>query len=209
MQEAKVGLFCYPSLMKGRQLPEALPLGTKRIGELVIERASEISDRVIVVATDEEQANLIGSMAEERGMDSTSEVIGDEASIPRMVEAALGASERGSLLAMPSASPYIQPDVLGLMMELLEGREGVFLRQKDGSVYEFLFAVEAEPVRNSLISEGLPPDVPGIMDRLVRTIAISWGALSMLDPLHASYFLVRTDADYLAAKRMLNRVTKY
>jgi len=208
MPETTVGLLGFPSAMKGARPPEELLLGRKKIGLLALDKALEISDHVLSVSSSEEQAEVMDSIAQERGVTLSSRVLEDSGSVRAVLSAAFELCEGGSLLIMPSSSPYVSTEVLGLMVELLDPRDGVFLKEKGGAVYESLYALKVGPAKAALEAGGDPENITDIIDALARTMAISWDAASALDPLHLSYFSVRTDSDYSTAKRLLARVTK-
>jgi len=208
MPETTVGLLGFPSAMKGARPPEELLLGRKKIGLLALDKALEISDHILSVSSSEEQAEVMDSIAQERGVTLSSRVLEDSGSVRAVLSAAFELCEGGSLLIMPSSSPYVSTEVLGLMVELLDPRDGVFLKEKGGAVYESLYALKVGPAKAALEAGGDPENITDIIDALARTMAISWDAASALDPLHLSYFSVRTDSDYSTAKRLLARVTK-
>jgi len=194
--------------MKKAKQPEELLLGQKKIGLLALDKALEFSDHVISVSSSEEQAEVMDLIAQERGVTLNCRVLEDVGSVRAVLSTVLQLCEGGSLLMMPSSSPYVSTEVLGLMVELLESRDGVFLREKGGAVYESLYALKVGPAKAILEAGGDPESLADIVDALAKTIAISWEAASALDPLHLSYFSVITDSDYDTAKRLLPRVTK-
>ena len=203
-----VGLFSYPSKMEGSRLPEEMLLGDKKIGLMALERALDFSDRVISVVSSGEQAEAMRAIAQGKGAAMDSKVVDDMNSVPAVISAILDMCDDSFLLAMPSSSPYVSADILGLMLELLENRDGVFLRNKGGSIYDFLFGIKVEPARSLLKKHVDLASVSDLLERLPRTLAISWDAASALDPLHFSYFMVSTDTDFRTAQRLLRRVMK-
>jgi len=208
MHEVTVGLFGYPSQMRSGKLPEDMPLGSKRIGMWVLDKASAISDRVVIIAATEQQADLLGSMASERGLMAKSKVASNANSVTGMIADALEMTGDDLLLAVPSSSPYLSVDLLSLMAELLESRDGVFLREKGDSICEHLFGIRPQPAKISLATCPDESDVADFLSGLVRTMVISWHAVSMLDPMRGSFLVVRNDVDYQTAKRLLSTVIK-
>lgn len=208
MPETTVSLLGFPSEMKKTRQPEELLLGQKKIGMLALDKALEFSEHIVSVSSSEEQAEVMDSIAQERGVMLNSRVLEDTGSASAVLSAVFEVCEGGSLLVMPSSSPYVSTEVLGLMMELLDSRDGVFLREKGGAVYEPLYALKVGSARAILEAGRKPKSLAEIIDALSRTMAISWDAASALDPLHLSYFSVRTESDYDTAKRLLTRVIK-
>jgi molybdopterin-guanine dinucleotide biosynthesis protein A len=208
MREATIGLFSYASRMKGNKLPEEMLLGGKKIGMMALERALDISDRVISVVSSEEQAEAMETIAQEKGVTISPRVVNDMSSVSTVVSTALAMCDDGFLLAMPSASPYVSADILGLVLELLEDRDGIFFRDKGGSIYEFLFGVKVQPTRSLLGQQVELTSLSDLLDRLLRTMAISWNAATTLDPLHLSYFKVSTDSDFKTAQNMFKKVMR-
>lgn len=194
--------------MKGAEQPEELLLGQKKIGLLALEKALELSDQVLSISSSEEQAEVMGSIAQERGLRLDCRVLEDVRSVGRVLSAAFEMCSGGSLVMMPSSSPYVSTEVLGLMVELLDSRDGVFLREKGGALYESLYALRVTPAKRLLDSGANPESLTDLINALTRTMAISWNASSALDPLHLSYFSVRTDSDYETAKRLLYKVAR-
>jgi len=208
LRETTIGLFSYPPRTEGNKLPEEMLLGDKKIGMLALERAMDFSDRVISVVSSEEQAEAMRAIAQEKGAAMDPKVIYDMNSVSSIISAALGMCDGDFLLAIPSSSPFVSADVLGLMLELLEDRDGVFLRDKGGLIYDFLFGVKVEPARILLKQRPDLAHLSDLLEHLLRTMAISWDAASALDPLHLSYFRVSTDSDFKTAQRLLRKVVK-
>ncbi|HYA22317.1 MAG TPA: hypothetical protein VEG31_04000 [Thermoproteota archaeon] len=208
MRETTIGLFSYPSRMSGNRPPEEMLLGDKKIGLMALERALDLSDRVVSVVSSEEQADAMKIIGKEKGAAIDAAVVNDMNSVSAVISVALDMCDDGSLLAMPSSSPYISADVLGLILELLEDRDGVFLRDKGGSIYDFLFGVKVRPTKLLLEQRADLTSLSDLLDRLLRTMVISWDAASTLDPLHLSYFRVVTDSDLNTAQRLLKKVMK-
>lgn len=208
MRETTIGLFSYPSRMKGNRLPEEMLLGGKKIGMMALERALDLSDRVVSVVSSEEQAEAMGTIAQEKGVTMSPRVVNDMSSVSAVVSTALDMCDDGFLLAMSSASPYISVDILGLVLELLEDRDGIFFRDKGGSIYDFLFGVKVQPTRSLLKQQVNLFSLSDLLDHLLRTMAISWNAASTLDPLHLSYFRVGTDSDFRTAQSLFKKVMR-
>jgi len=208
MRETTIGLFGYPSRMKGNKLPEEMLLGGKKIGMMALERALDFSDHIVSVVSSEEQAEAMEAIAQEKGVAISTRVVNDMGVVSTVVSTALDMCDDGYLLAMPSASPYVSVDILGLILELIEERDGIFFRDKGGSIYDFLFGVKVQPARLLLKKEVELTSLSELLDGLLRTMAISWSAASTLDPLHLSYFKVSNDSDFETAKRLLKKVMK-
>ncbi len=194
--------------MKGNRLPEAMLLGGKKIGMMALERALDLSDRVVSVVSSEEQAEAMETIAQEKGVTMSPRVVNDMSSVSAVVSTALDMCDDGFLLAMSSASPYISVDILGLVLELLEDRDGIFFRDKGGSIYDFLFGVKVQPTRSLLKQQVDLFSLSELLDHLLRTMAISWNAASTLDPLHLSYFRVSTDSDFKTAQSLFKKVMR-
>jgi len=208
MHETTLGLLGYPSKMRRGLLPEEMLLGGKKIGMMALERALDFSDHVVSVVSSEEQAEAMEAIAQEKGVMISLRVVDDMSAVSTSISTALDVCGDGYLLAMPSASPYVSADILGLILELIEDRDGVFFRDKSGSIYDFLFGVNVQSARLLLKKEVELTSLSGLLDGLLRTMTISWSAASTLDPFHLSYFKVSTDSDFETAKRLLKKVMK-
>ncbi|MEM3945756.1 MAG: hypothetical protein QW054_04820 [Candidatus Micrarchaeia archaeon] len=205
-----MGIFGYPWKLGNEKWPEELDLGGKKVLSYLLEKVSDISDEVIVVASSQSQASLIQEIMESEGFFEAKDFILDSSgNVLEMTIKLIQSAKGEKILVVPSSSPFLPTEVIMLLLDLLEGRDGVFLRDKLGNLYKRLFSLRKETSLEAITFEKeVNRDLKDIPIKLKKTMAISWNAVSSLDPLHLSYFLIATEEDYFSAKKLLSKVKK-
>lgn len=208
MNEVTVGLFGHPWKLKNGKWPEELNLEGKKILSYLLDRVSDISDDFVVIASSEAQASIISSTLEEEvGILPSNVVINPSGNILEMTLSLLDSSKNELLLVLPTSSPFIPTEVLTLLVDLLEGRDGVFIRDKLGNIYKYLFSLRKENSKEAILFEKKSSgDLKDVPVKLKKTMVISWHALSSLDPLNLSFFSVSSEEDLRSAKKLLAKV---
>lgn len=210
MSGVTVGIFGYPWKLGNEKWPEELDLGGKKVLAYLLEKISDIGDEVVVVASSQSQASLIQKIIEtESFLEAKDFILDSSGNVLEMTIKLLQSTSNEKILIVPSSSPFIPTEVIMLLLDLLEGRDGVFLRDKLGTVYKRLFSLRREPSLEAITFEKeVNKDLNDIPAKLKKTMAISWNAISSLDPLHLSYFSIATEEDYFSAKKLLLKVRK-
>lgn len=208
MRKVAVGLFAYEGIPPDRPYIEELPLSGRKSMMWLLDRIGDISDYVVVVSRSHERLQCIEKIMTDDGRFEYKLLTEDSKTIASMSIAAFSALEEDdSMVVMPTFSPLIPTDVLSLMVELLEGRHAVFLRERTGQLYKYLFSIRIGEGRNAFghlrVGE---EDLSEIPEQLRRTMAISWTALSTMDPLHLTFFRIRSKSDLPLGERMLSKV---
>lgn len=210
MSNVTVGVFGYPWKLRNEKWPEELDLGGKKVLSHLLEKISDVSDEVVVVASSQTQASLIQKIMESEGfLEAKDFILDSSGNVLEMTLKLIQSANGEKLLIVPSSSPFVPTEVIMLLLDLLEGRDGVFLRDKLGNLYKRLFSLRRKTSLEAITFEKeVNKDLKDIPMKLRKTMAISWSAVSSLDPLHLSYFSIATEEDYFSAKKLLSKVKK-
>ncbi len=208
MDKVAVGLFAHEEISPDGPFIEELPLSGKKSMAWLLDRISGIADCVIVVSRSHGRLESMERIMADDGRFEYKLLIEDSKAITSMSIAALsGLADEDSMLVMPTFSPLIPVDVLSLVVELLDGRHAVFVRDRTGGLYKYLFSVRVEEGRNAFGHlRAKEEDLYEIPQQLRRTMTISWTALSTMDPLHLTFFRIRSRLDLPLGEKMLSRV---
>jgi len=208
MGKVAAGLFAHSEGLSRRPYVEELLLGGKKSLAWLLEGMRHIVDHVVVISPSEDRLELIEKILAEEGHSEFEGIIDDSALVANMCLKACSVLEGDDiLLVLPTFSPLVPTDVMALLVELLEGREGVFLRERTRKLYKYMFSVKvAEGMKAFRQIETEQGDMLEIPDGLKRTMAISWDAMGTMDPLRLTFFRLFSELDLAQAEKLLSKV---
>lgn len=186
--------------------PELYKLKGEAIIRRVFHEVKRAVDDIAIVATESSRTeqlveavpDLMASCrfvrAENKGWEAAS-----------LVSAALQIGSEVTVI-VPANAPLVTTDLILLLLQLVEGRDAIFLRDKGGAIDLLMAAYRNSGCSAifSVISNDKRLELREVPDGIRRSMVLNPNALKALDPQLGALLRVRSRADLRLAKRFLD-----